>query len=249
MKHLNIIFLMLFCLPGTVFAAKCEMPGIETCPNLYVERCHTDKKFLAAHSADCFRAISPGQSDSPECQAFDPANCAQNDCIEKAKKEGISVDIQGFLAECGMPKCPQQLKDIQKEYKNIANRLKAEFVKYDDILKLNPKNIIEPSALCKYTPEQLANYEKLANADRATLNKATGRLTFLRKCSKYVINFIENARRDGWNAELRDSIIRKAVKDSDNARKEGNKAEREIQNLKEAPQRIKDLREIYDLAC
>jgi hypothetical protein len=238
------------CIASLASVADCMAEPTEKCPGQFVERCRSEKAFKQANSADCLRLLSSKLPPDPaECRfaAERPAST----CLPQppGSKNSFPGSIQDFLKSCGVASCPQRMPDIKNEFGKIKGDLENELSQYGDILKLKTTDILDKTGLCKYTPEQITEYKKLANTDRSKLTQTTSRLTFLRNCSEHVVAFVFAAKRDNWTAELRDSLIRDANKDKDEAQREGGKAEESMKNLAAAPIKIGELGEIYDIAC
>ncbi len=244
--------LLLAGLLSPALAQDCKEAPVENCPSLYLQRCRSDAAFRDANSAECLRRqrIPTAASDPPACRQS--AACvkseAQKACLETAKREGIVTSIDEFFKACGLVNCPDNLEDIKSEFESITRRVNDELKNYGDLLNLDPANIDSRQALCKYTREQMSSFKKQANSDRGKLIEPTRRLAILRTCSEYIVVFVENAKRD-WAGGLRDSLIRDARRDSEEARQEGSKAETQIQKLESAPKKVEELSEIHNLGC
>lgn len=227
---------------------NCSILPVEHCPSRLIEKCNSDRNYLETNSAPCLKAVVEKVTQNiPE-----PADCTPSETCRKSqclKEQKIKTEVEVFLNACGASKCPSTFKKIRSDLGKLSITLRDELGKFGEILRLDPKSITQINELCKYTTEQIDSFSQQASADPQKLTVYTAQIQFLRECGEYVVHFVENAEREEWSGAIRDQLIRNAKEDNERARQESSTAETDIQKLREAPSRIKQLREIHKIGC
>lgn len=247
MRWLCCLFVLVFVVAPAA-AQECDtVLAADKCPNSFVERCHADEAFKRENSTGCLRLINTKQlpPDPAECRAT--AACREQLCLEP-KVDSFAGTIEEYFQACGQHNCPTDMGSIKERFASIAANMNLEFNKYGGILDIDIANIGNTEVLCAYSLEQMKSFKQLATADRRGLDAASSEISLLQTCSLHVKAFISGAKRK-WTNGLKQDLMAKAEATRLEAAQHQVTAMKKIKKLLDAPDDIRQLDEIYTIAC
>lgn len=222
----------------------CVMPAISVCPNLYIDRCRTDAAFRGSAPLQCSEALAGKAKDAPECAKFDPNSCVVMDCEDTSLHP-----LKAFYCRQGYPACPQRIPELQKSFDEALSSLSQTLTPLQELTQLDPASIPDTEQLCSFSTDRIEVLQQQAQAAQDAIEQDASNLLLFRECNRLTVEFLDSPPPENISNTLWENI-RTVLSDQIRgvSRRQG-EVDSSIEALKQAPQKIRDLRLVHDFAC
>lgn len=232
--------------PAQAQNPACGAINIVTCPSFYAERCNSDAQFRNQNASACVRIAAKRAVDKPECASIDLVRCdpkAQQKCAD------VRNPLDRFFCEKGHSTCPKSIPEIRTGYDRVLGEFNKALERYQPLLELDVRKVNDMQSLCGYSPDQLRDFQALAEQDREGLKRFDRDLNGLGTCSDTLQSFLQSGRPAEITEELWQQITTNLAQGITQVAARKGELKTKQEGLDRAPKQIEGLGVAHRIAC
>lgn len=255
-KYMKLFFLTAFLSTTAILASSISTPAlansfqctditVANCPTTFREKCETDDAFFKSEPRTCVDAIRGKSVDKPFCNSPEAKERCEpaKDCSE------VDDPTKKFFCEQGQSRCNTSIKGLIGEYGEVLIGLNTTLANYDQLTTLDLKDATSIELLCKFKLNELGALETQAKDELVGLQSTERSIGSLDSCSATMQNFLDKGAPEGLPPELWDQIIGRLTDGMKEINSQQGKIQRNIEDLQNAPSKLRALRTAYGLVC